>query len=106
MPQQLRDCLSVHAAKKVVSVIIESWQLKPSFKRIRWTLPAGIPRRELFGTGKLSTWRHVQGDPTARLLFHPAASVVVRDKKGPDKGRMLAEGCQQAGLRRSLRKEN
>ena len=65
-----------------------------------------LPRRELFGTGTLSTWRHVQGDPTARLLFHPAASVVVRDKKGPDKGRMLAEGCQQAGLRRSLRKEN
>ena len=44
MPQQLRDCLSVHAAKKVVSVIIESWQLKPSFKRIRWTLPAQVYR--------------------------------------------------------------
>ena len=49
-----------------------------------------------------------QSSKQARVLSlrddHRAASVV-RDKEGPDKGRLLAEGCQHAGLRRSLKKE-
>ena len=97
MPQQLRDCLSVHAAKKVVSVIIESWQLKPSFKRIRWTLPAGIPRRELFGTGKLSTWRHVQGTllPVSCFTQRPQSSFETR--KGPTKAACSPKDASKPG---------